>query len=55
MRAHLQEIEGGGVQKEEGDEIEDPHCLMHKGLAPQVPQRQSIVSVIDEVREGQCG
>ncbi len=51
MTARLQEVEGGGVEEEEGHKIERPHQLVHKGLTAQIPQRQTIISVVDEVHQ----
>lgn len=48
---HLQEVEGGGVQEEEGHEVQGPDDLVHKGLPAQVPQWHAIVAVVYEVHQ----
>jgi hypothetical protein len=36
---YLQQVERGGIQKEERYEAEDPHQLVHHGLPAHIPQR----------------
>ena len=46
---NLQDVEGGRVEKVEGDEIEDPDNIVHARNAAQVPQGRATISVVDEV------
>jgi hypothetical protein len=51
----LKDVERGGVQEVEAEEVEDPGGLVHARHTAHVPQRSPIVAVVDEEHNGYHG